>query len=207
MAGGLPTITSHRKMPERFWIPLDFRCRRWRPAKLRGHSVSSALPCISFHKRAEGTAGTFQRGNFPNLDFIRKRISLKLSRDCLHTIAKNSQHTTSLDVLAEPNYYSKWVRTSSTRVFASHYDGKWKARRNHDCVTGCVRRAGAFREGSFAKNARISTAGSRFARARKTPQLADSASSLYTTSFPIHLTVCPHSYRTGLWREAKRVHG
>jgi len=27
----------------------DFRCRRWRPAKLRGHSVSSALPCISFH--------------------------------------------------------------------------------------------------------------------------------------------------------------
>src|ERR1700690_698271 len=53
--------------PERFWIPLDFRCRRWRPAEPRGHSVSSALPCISFHKRAEGTAGTFQRGKFPKL--------------------------------------------------------------------------------------------------------------------------------------------
>jgi hypothetical protein len=35
---------------------------------------------------------------------------------------------------------------------------------------------------------RISAAGFRFAHARKTPQLADSASSLYTTGFPIHLT-------------------
>jgi len=75
MAGLPPTITSHRTSslsqtaPERFWIPLDFRCRRWRPAKPRGHSVSSALPCISFHKRAEGTAGTFQRGKSPNLYF------------------------------------------------------------------------------------------------------------------------------------------
>src|SRR5450755_4099697 len=79
-----PTITSHRTSslpqtaPERFWIPFDFRRRRWCPAKLRGHSVSSALPCISFHKRAEGTAGTFQRGKFPNQNFIRKRISLQL---------------------------------------------------------------------------------------------------------------------------------
>ncbi len=50
---------------ERFWIPIqtNFRRRRWRPAKIRGHSVSSALPCISFHNRAEGTAGTFQRGS------------------------------------------------------------------------------------------------------------------------------------------------
>jgi hypothetical protein len=51
--------------------------RRWRPAKLRGRSVSSALPCISFRRQppqltqlhrkpergAKGTAGTFQRGN------------------------------------------------------------------------------------------------------------------------------------------------
>jgi len=35
---------------------------------------------------------------------------------------------------------------------------------------------------------RISAAGFRFAHARKTPQLADSASSLYTTSFPTHST-------------------
>jgi hypothetical protein len=38
----------------------------------------------------------------------------------LLTPQQNSQHTTSLDVLAEPNYYSKSLQTSSTRVFASH---------------------------------------------------------------------------------------
>jgi hypothetical protein len=27
------------------------------------------LPCISFHNRAEGTAGTFQRGKSPALHF------------------------------------------------------------------------------------------------------------------------------------------
>ena len=74
----MPTITSHRAAsslqatPERFWIPLDFRCRRWRPAKLRGHSVSSTLPCISFRIRAKGAAGTFQRGMLPNPTRIRK---------------------------------------------------------------------------------------------------------------------------------------
>ena len=54
---------------ERFWIPIQTNlcCRRWRPAKIRGHSVSSALPCISFHNRAEGTAGTLQRGKLPGL--------------------------------------------------------------------------------------------------------------------------------------------
>jgi hypothetical protein len=46
----------------------------------------------------------------------------------VHTAAhQNSQHTASLDVLAEPNYYSNLLQTSSTRVFASHYDGNWKA--------------------------------------------------------------------------------
>jgi hypothetical protein len=55
----------------------DLRCRRWHPANFRGYSVSPALPCISFHKRAEGTAGTFQRGKFPNQHVIRKRLSLQ----------------------------------------------------------------------------------------------------------------------------------
>ncbi len=36
-----------------------------------------------------------------------------------HTAAENPQHTASLDELAEPNYYSNWRETSSTRVFAS----------------------------------------------------------------------------------------
>jgi len=39
----------------------------------------------------------------------------------LHTPAKESRHTTSLDELAEPNYYSKPLETSSTRLFASHW--------------------------------------------------------------------------------------
>src|ERR1700691_2879593 len=89
-----PTITSHRARslpqtaPERFWIPFDFRCRRWRPAKLRGHSVSSALPCISFHKRAEGTAGTFQRGMSPNLLLHSETHFSTAPLPALHTIAQ-----------------------------------------------------------------------------------------------------------------------
>ena len=120
MAGFSPTITSHRKMPERFWIPLDFRCRRWRPAKLRGHSVSSALPCISFHNRAEGTAGTFQRGKVSEPALHPETRFSIAQPQALLTPQQNSQHTASLDVLAEPNYYSKSLQTSSTRVFASH---------------------------------------------------------------------------------------
>jgi hypothetical protein len=35
------------------------------------------------------------------------------------TAQKNSDHTASLDELAEPIYYSNLLQTSSTRVFAS----------------------------------------------------------------------------------------
>jgi hypothetical protein len=46
------------------------------------------------------------------------------SKALLHALrnrARIMQHTASLDVLAEPNYYSKLLQTSSTRVFASHF--------------------------------------------------------------------------------------
>jgi hypothetical protein len=99
-----------------------FRCRRWHPANFRGRSVSSALPCISFHNRAEGTAGTFQRGKFPDSHCIRKRISRKLNCEvCAH---KKRQRTASQGYLAEPIYYSKRIGTSSTRVFASQKRGR-----------------------------------------------------------------------------------
>jgi hypothetical protein len=71
---------------------------------------------------AEGTAGTFQRGKFPTFNFKSGNAFFnRFTASPLHFPAqKNSQHTASLDVLAEPNYYSKPVQTSSTRVFASH---------------------------------------------------------------------------------------
>ena len=69
MIGAKPTITSHRATPlvqanagEILDSFSDFRRRRWHPANFRGRSVSSALPCMSFHERVEGAAGTFQRG-------------------------------------------------------------------------------------------------------------------------------------------------
>ena len=47
-------------------------------------------------------------------------FSIASTASPLRTISQQtSQHTASLDVLAEPNYYSKLLQTSSTRVFAS----------------------------------------------------------------------------------------
>src|ERR1700730_10408001 len=40
-----------------------------------------------------------------------------------HTAAQKTQHTASLDELAEPNYYSNYLQTSSTGDFASHLNG------------------------------------------------------------------------------------
>jgi len=37
------------------------------------------------------------------------------------TTPQEYRSTASLDVLAEPNYYSKCLQTSSTHVFASHF--------------------------------------------------------------------------------------
>jgi hypothetical protein len=78
---GQPCFSPHTNHGERFLGPnLDLCCRRWHPAKTRGCSVSPALSCISFRRppsrltirhsssprdRAEGSAGTFQRGKFP----------------------------------------------------------------------------------------------------------------------------------------------
>src|ERR1700691_3443995 len=87
-----PTITSHRATSlvqanagEILDSHSDLRCRRWHPAKLRGRSVSSAFPCISFHKRAEGTAGAFQRGKISGLTAHSGNAFLvSLSVNCAH---------------------------------------------------------------------------------------------------------------------------
>jgi hypothetical protein len=80
--------------PERFWNPNQtFAADGDTRPKLRGRSVSSVLPCISFCIRAEGTAGAFQRGTFPNHDRIRKRISSKAQLQIAAQIrAGNLQH-------------------------------------------------------------------------------------------------------------------
>jgi hypothetical protein len=75
---------------------------------------------MSFRDRAKGSAGTFQRGKFPNPHRNSETPFNNSAASPLHTTAKKPQRTASLDVLAEPNYYSKRLETSSTRVFASH---------------------------------------------------------------------------------------
>src|SRR5271154_1028695 len=93
-----PTIPSHRATSlvqtnagEILDSHSDLRCRRWHPAKLRGRSVSSAFPCISFHTWVEGTAGAFQRGKISGTTrlncSIRKRIFESSSVNCAHTKA------------------------------------------------------------------------------------------------------------------------
>jgi hypothetical protein len=69
----------------------------------------------------EGSAETVSARKISEVHLFRKSISQKLHWKILaYTIAKILQRTTSLDVLAEPKYYSKCMQTSSTRVFASH---------------------------------------------------------------------------------------
>ena len=131
------------------------RRRRWRPAKLRGHSVSSALPCISFHNRAEGTAGTFQRGKFPNLHFIRKRISQTL----LQALCPHSRKTHSTQ--------QAWMYSRNQTTIAS-------AREHRQPVF---------------LHPTHRTKEMPLAWRRNPAALADSASSLYTTSFPNHSTI------------------
>ena len=140
MAGGLPTITSHRKNAGEILDSLRLSLPTVAPGQTPG-----ALRFVSLALHILPQKGGRHRRNVS---------ARKLSEPELHSethfskaqprlfahYRKNSQHTTSLNVLAEPNYYSKCVRTSSTRIFASHYDGNWNARRNHACVS----RAGAF---------------------------------------------------------------
>src|SRR5271166_6256230 len=80
---------------ERFWIPCKtFAADGGARPKLRGHSVSSALPCISFRIRAKGAAGTFQRGMFPNLLPPETRFSKALTADfCAHSHRKVAAHS------------------------------------------------------------------------------------------------------------------
>jgi len=190
-----PTITSHcaaSRQPANAREILDshsdLRCRRWRPAKFRGHSVSSALPCISFHNRAEGTAGTFQRGKSPDRTSSGNAFLKSSTASPPHTQPQKTYST-----------QQAWMNSRNQTTIASGSKHRQPVilhptSRNWNTSKAPFRRAqGATLacRGSFAKSAQDLGRGSRFAHALRAPRLADSASSLYTTGFPIHFTARP----------------
>ena len=184
MTRGRPCFSPRNNASEILDSHSDLTLPTVAPGQTRGRSVSSALPCISFRNRAEGTAGTFQRGKFPARISIRKRISQKLSCkiNCAHRRTENSQRTASLDELAEPINYNKRSQTSSTHDFASH---KQMGRASVNPTRKQAKRAvDAWQIGpSLCSRSRLRT------HARRAPRLAQSVSSLYTTGFPIHSAI------------------
>src|SRR5580658_3084147 len=111
--------------------------------KLRGHSVSSALPCISFHKRAEGAAGTFQRGKLPNLlhpeTYFSSSIAL-LQVFCPHSrtrsIQQASMYSRNQTTIASPCKHRQPVFLHPTGTGTGTQAGPW-------LVNGCESTAGA----------------------------------------------------------------
>ena len=134
-----PTITSHRTSPlpqtapERFWIPL-----RLSPPTVAPGQTPGALRFVSLaphilpqkgerHRRNVSARKVSEPALHPETYFSTAPLQ------ALHNYARILQHTASLDVLAEPNYYSKLLQTSSTRVFASHLTGGLKYARIAEC--------------------------------------------------------------------------
>lgn len=111
-------MTSHRtKMPERLWVPIQTYAADGGTRPNSGgapfRQPSPAYPSAIGRKAPQEY---FSEESFRNYGSVRKRVSRKLIRE-LRT--QKRQRTASLGDLAEPIYYSKRVRTSSTRVFAS----------------------------------------------------------------------------------------
>src|SRR3974390_3461842 len=72
-------IRSCKPAPERFWIPLRLSLPTVAPGQFPGALRFVSLALHILPQWAEGTAGTFQRGKFPNTHCRRKRVSLKLN--------------------------------------------------------------------------------------------------------------------------------
>jgi hypothetical protein len=171
--------------PERFWNPNQtFAADGGTRPKLRGRSVSTALPCIFFRIRTKDAAGTFQRGMLPDTTRIRKLVSLKLSCESPHIRAAKT-HSTQQAWMNSRNQTN--ITSACKHRQHSILHPKGLAMRNRiGSVPATDRRKpeAAKKTGDPSQTTlRISAAGSRFAHARKAPQLADSAFSLYTTCF------------------------
>jgi hypothetical protein len=158
---------------------LDLCRRRWHPAKTPGVlRIASAVLHI-----LPQTAVAPDSGAPAALVIGRKAAQERFSEESFRTLLRplnstspethfstalpqapaqlcgNSRHTASLDELAEPNNYSNWDETSSTHLFASH----------------CRNRSGPARPALRQCLENVSL-----------DRLAESVSSLYTTSFPFH---------------------
>ena len=144
---------SHTRADERFWIPFKTYAEDG-GARPNSGGTPFRQPCPAYPSTIGRKAPQerFSEESFRTCTSSGNAFLYSFTVSFLPTRQQNSQHTASLDVLAEPNYYNKCRRTSSTRVFASHETDDWK----------------------------------QLANVSHRAALADSASSLYTTSFPIH---------------------
>jgi hypothetical protein len=174
MAALPPAITSHRAASYSdnageildSYIRLTFAADGGARPKSGGTPFRQPCPAYPSTIGRKAPQERFSEESFRNLTPSRNVFLYRSTASSPQQPAqKYSQHTASLDVLAEPNYYSKLMRTSSTRVFASHC----KAELAND-----------FDGHSSALEERSETIGE-----LSVPPLADSSSSLYTTGFPI----------------------
>jgi hypothetical protein len=113
---------SHTRPDERFWIPFKtYAADGGARPNPGGTPFRQPCPACPF-ARAKGSRRYVSARNVS--EPTRPGNPVSKARPLLfyasHTPAKKSRHTTSLDELAEPNYYSKPPETSSTRSFASH---------------------------------------------------------------------------------------
>jgi len=169
MAGLSPTITSHpRKRRRDSGFPFRLTLPTVAPGQIPGalRFVSPALHIPP--QKGERHRRNVSARKASKLSTVRKQVISKAQLPVrAHNHTRNEQHTASLDELAEPNYYNKSIQTSSTDDFASHHRERiskvWHGDLPRDPYTAL----------------RISAA----ALPPNSPQLADSVSSLYTTSF------------------------
>jgi hypothetical protein len=100
---------------ERFWIPLRLSPPTVAPGQTAGalRFVSLALHILPQSWKAPQER--FSEENFRTSTSSGNAFLNRSTASSLPVRQKSSQHTTSLDELAEPNYYSKRARTSSTR--------------------------------------------------------------------------------------------
>src|ERR1700730_15669551 len=136
MASLLPTITSRRatslvKASAREILDSlkTFAADGGARPNPGGTPFRQPCPAYPSTKGRKAPQERFSEEKFPNSLHPETHFS-NSTASSLPQRQENSQHTASLDVLAEPNYYSKCAQTSSTRVFASHSPEDRKEDRN-----------------------------------------------------------------------------